>query len=82
LKDPNCVGVEGKVCYVSEDYKPTFSDRVIQNRYGGQFLTGSMAYKKDVIERVGGFDERYTYLDDRDLALRAMKLGKIRLILG
>jgi len=36
-----------------------------------------MAYKKSVIERIRGFDERYTYQEDRDLALRAMKLGKI-----
>jgi glycosyltransferase involved in cell wall biosynthesis len=77
LKDPNCVGVEGKICYVSAGYKPTFSDHVRQNRYGGQFMTGSIAYKKSVIESVGGFDERYTYLEDRDLGLRAMKLGKI-----
>ena len=40
-------------------------------------MTGNIAYKKSVIERVGGFDERYTYLEDRDLALRAMKFGRI-----
>jgi glycosyltransferase involved in cell wall biosynthesis len=77
LKDPNCVGVEGRIYYVSNDYEPSFSDHVTENRYGGHFMTGNVAYKKSVIERVGGFDERYTYLEDRDLALRAMKFGKI-----
>jgi GT2 family glycosyltransferase len=77
LKDPNCIGVEGKICYVSEDYEPTFSDRVMENRYGGHFMTGNMAYKKRVIETVGGFDERFTSLEDRDIALRIMKHGKI-----
>jgi glycosyltransferase involved in cell wall biosynthesis len=77
LRDPNCVGVEGRIYYVSDDYEPSFSDHVTENRYGGHFMTGNVAYKKSVIERVGGFDERYTYLEDRDLALRAMKFGRL-----
>jgi GT2 family glycosyltransferase len=72
-----CVGVEGKTLYVSEEYKPTYSDRVIENKRGGEFMTCNMAYKKSVIQRIGGFDERYTFLEDRDLALRVIKLGKI-----
>jgi glycosyltransferase involved in cell wall biosynthesis len=78
LKDPNCVGVEGKIVYVSEDYEPSFSDHVCENYYGGQFTTGNIAYKRRVIESVGGFDERYNYHEDRDLGLRVMKHGKIR----
>jgi glycosyltransferase involved in cell wall biosynthesis len=77
LRDPKCVGVEGKIYYVSHDYEPSFSDHITENRHGGKFMTGNVAYKKSVIERVGGFDERYSYLEDRDLALRAMKFGRI-----
>ena len=77
LKDPNCVGVEGRTYYVSKEYKPTFSDHVCENKYGGQFATGNMAYKRNIIESVGGFDERYRYYEDRDLALRIQKRGKI-----
>jgi GT2 family glycosyltransferase len=77
LKDSNCVGVEGKIYYVSKKYKPTFSDHVCENKYGGQFMTGNIAYKRSVIESVGGFDERYDYYEDRDIALRIMKHGKI-----
>jgi GT2 family glycosyltransferase len=77
LENPNCVGVEGKIFYVSEEYKPTFSDHVCENKYGGQFMTGNIAYKRSIIKKVGGFDEKYTYNEDRDLALRIMKLGKI-----
>ena len=77
FKDQNCVGVEGRIYYVSEDYEPTFSDYIKENRYGGHFMTGNMAYKKRVIETVGGFDERLTCLEDRDIALRIMKHGKI-----
>jgi GT2 family glycosyltransferase len=77
FKDPNCVGVEGKIYYVSEDYEPTFSDYVLENRYAGHFMTGNMAYEKRVIDTVGGLDERLTYLEDRDIALRIMRHGKI-----
>jgi GT2 family glycosyltransferase len=69
--------VEGKIYYVSKEYKPTYSDHVCKNEFGGHFMTGNVAYKRSVIESVGGFDERYDYLEDRDLALRILKFGKI-----
>ena len=77
LKELGCVGVEGKILYVSEDYKPTFSDHVCENVTGGLYMTGNMAYKRGIIEKVGGFDERYSYHEDRDLALRIKKIGRI-----
>jgi len=77
LKDPNCAGVEGRIYYVSKEYKPTFSDHLCENKHGSHFMTGNMAYKRSVIESVGGFDERYDYHEDRDLALRILKRGKI-----
>lgn len=78
LEDPDCVGVEGVIYYVSKEYEPTFSDHICENKYGGNFMTGNMAYKKSAIESVGGFDTRYDYHEDRDLALRILKRGKIR----
>jgi glycosyltransferase involved in cell wall biosynthesis len=77
LKDLNCLGVEGRIYYVSEDYEPTFSDHVMENRFGGHFMTGNMAYRRKIIKTIGGFDERLNYLEDRDIALRVMKHGKI-----
>jgi glycosyltransferase involved in cell wall biosynthesis len=77
FKDRNCVGVEGKTCYVSEEYRPTRSDAVTENKKGGKFMTCNIAYKKSVLEKIGGFDERFVYFDDRDLALRAQKFGRI-----
>jgi GT2 family glycosyltransferase len=71
------IGVEGKTYYVSEKYEPTYSDDIIENKTGGQFHTCNIAYKKNVLEKIGGFDERFTYMEDRDLALRALKIGKI-----
>ncbi|MGD0645050.1 MAG: glycosyltransferase [Candidatus Bathyarchaeia archaeon] len=78
LKTSDCIGVEGKTYYVSKEYKPTRSDDVVDNITGGQYPTCNMVYVKSVLNDIGGFDERYTYMEDRDLALRAKRLGKIR----
>ncbi len=77
FKISGVVGVEGKTVYVSEEYKPTRSDCLMQNKVGGEFLTCNIAYTKEVLERIGGFDKDFTYMEDRDLALRAIKCGKI-----
>lgn len=71
------IAVEGRTYYVSETYKPTFSDHVVENREKGHFMTCNMAYRKSFIQSVGGFDERYERLGDRDLGLRAVKLGRV-----
>jgi GT2 family glycosyltransferase len=71
------VGVEGKTFYVSENYRTTRSDSVMDNLSGGKFLTCNMAFDKKILEKVGMFDERFTYHEDRDLALRILKVGRI-----
>jgi glycosyltransferase involved in cell wall biosynthesis len=73
----NCVGVEGRIIYVSENYQPAFSDNVMENRAGGKFMTANVAYRRDTIETVGGLDERIMYRTDRDLGFRVMKHGKV-----
>lgn len=78
LRTSNCIGVEGKTYYVSNEYNPTRSDDVVENITGGQYPTCNMAYVKSVLDDIGGFDEKYTYMEDRDLALRAKRIGKIR----
>ena len=77
LNETNCVGVEGKTYDVSEEYKPTFSDHAY-NRKRGDFMTSNMAYKRSFVDRIGGFDERYSFHEDRDLALRIQRFGKIK----
>lgn len=78
LETSDCLGVEGKTYYVSKKYKPTLSDDVVENLNGDQFPTCNMAYVKNILNDIGGFDERYTYMEDRDLALRVKRIGKIR----
>jgi len=76
LKDSDCAGVEGRSYYISEDYVPTFSDHTYE-RGRGKFMTNNIAYKKSFVKGAGGFDERYNYLEDRDLAFRILRRGKI-----
>lgn len=77
FESSDCVAVEGRIYYVSEDYKPTFSDHVMENRYGGNYMTGNMAYRKSALIEAGGFDTSYTYFEDRDIAFRLMKYGRV-----
>lgn len=77
FRDKKCIAVEGKTYYVSEKYVPTFSDHVVKNDQPGQFMTCNMAYDGAFIKRVGGFDEKYKVMGDRDLGLRAKRIGKI-----
>ncbi len=71
------VGVEGKVIYVSPRYTPRYSDRVVQNLSGGEYMTANAAYRRSALERVGSFDESLRRYQDRDLALRIARLGTI-----
>jgi len=73
----DCIAVEGKTYYVSDKYKPTYSDHVIEQSRKGHFMTCNVAYTKRFIESTGGFDERYKHHGDRDLGLRAIKFGRI-----
>jgi GT2 family glycosyltransferase len=36
----------------------------MENRFGGQFLTCNIGYRRSALLRVGGFDERFSYLED------------------
>ena len=76
LKNSDCAGVEGKSYYITENYKPTFSDHTY-SMGRGKFMTGNIAYKRRIVESVGGFDERYSYFEDRDLGFRIRRKWKI-----
>jgi histidinol-phosphate phosphatase family protein len=56
---------------------PTDWERTTAGLSTGQWITADMAYRRDVLEEVGGFDERFrrAYREDADLALRVLELG-------
>lgn len=47
------------------------------NEIGGLFMTANMGYRRDLFERLGGFDERFTdaCVEDADLAFRVLDAG-------
>jgi glycosyltransferase involved in cell wall biosynthesis len=78
IKKSNCVGLEGKTYYVSRNRRVTLSD----NRPGDvnkdkQYMTCNLVYRSEIINKVGGFNISYCYHEDRELALRVLKYGKI-----
>jgi len=76
--DPKAVGVEGKV-YADNDGEFGPLGEGPTNLGGGVYLTCNCGYRRDVLLRIGGFDETFPYpaYEDTDLAARALELGPI-----
>jgi GT2 family glycosyltransferase len=54
-------------------------DTEVQNLNGGLYLTCHIAYKKEILEMLGGFDEEFRgpFCEDQEFAARALRHGKI-----
>ena len=88
FSDPGVVGVEGDIFYpVVPDsmlYKvpcnPFYHafSRLI-SRHSRDYAGGNIAYRREVLLKLGGYDERsYRFArEDTDLAMRALKWGRI-----
>ncbi len=52
-------------------------ERDVAGLRGARWITADMAYRRCLLEQLGGFDERFAhaYREDADLALRAQALG-------
>lgn len=57
--------------------RPTDDERRTLRLAGARWITADMAYRRDVLVAVGGFDERFprAYREDSDLALRIVSAG-------
>jgi cellulose synthase/poly-beta-1,6-N-acetylglucosamine synthase-like glycosyltransferase len=60
-----------------EDRPPTDWERNVAGLETARWATADMAYRRAVLEEVGGFDERFprAYREDADLALRVTSAG-------
>jgi glycosyltransferase involved in cell wall biosynthesis/GT2 family glycosyltransferase len=77
--DPNVIGVEG---FIESDAERSEHVRVVTNVgfEGFGFMTANLFLHRVVIERIGGFDERFDrphFREDTDLAWRALAYGRI-----
>ena len=68
------VGVEGKVVR-HRDCTPF--THFVENLNGGLFLTANVAYRRETLKAIGGFDEMYPHAaaEDWDLAFRILERG-------
>ncbi|WP_309058472.1 glycosyltransferase [Streptomyces sp.] len=59
------------------DRRPTDRERNTAGLAGARWITADMAYRRRVLEAVGGFDERFrrAFREDADLALRVLDAG-------
>ncbi len=75
---PEAAGVEGKVIADNEgEFDPIGESPT--NTEGGVFLTCNCAYRREALDRVGGFDETFPFpaYEDVDLAARIGETGSI-----
>ena len=59
------------------DRRPTDWERNVSGLERARWATADIAYRRSVLKRVGGFDERFrrAYREDADLALRVTRAG-------
>ena len=76
--DPTAVGVEGRV-FANNPTEFAPLGEGPENQSGGVYLTCNMAYRRNVLVDVGGFDETFPYpaYEDVEMAARAIQRGKI-----
>ncbi|NUW32124.1 glycosyltransferase [Nonomuraea sp. SMC257] len=75
---PEAAGSQGRIeVPLPGDRRPTDAERNTAGLAGALWITADIAYRRETLERVGGFDERFprAYREDADLALRLTNRG-------
>lgn len=71
-------GVQGKVCVpMPQDRRPTDWERCTAGLASAWWITADMAYRREALAAVGGFDEHFprAYREDSDIAYRVRRAG-------
>lgn len=76
--DTDVQGVEGRIVYVSPEYKPRYSDRIVQNTNGRLYMTANIAYRKKALLSAGLFDTELRQYEDRMLGFKIREMGEIK----
>ena len=75
---PTVGGVQGRIFVpLPADRRPTDWERGTAGLETSKWITADMAYRTEVLRRVGGFDEQFprAFREDADLALRVLDAG-------
>jgi glycosyltransferase involved in cell wall biosynthesis len=75
--EPGVAASQARVAVPMNSERPSDWERNVAGLARSRWITADMAYRRDVLERVGGFDERFkrAYREDSDLALRVCSAG-------
>lgn len=76
-KNPQAKGIEGKTLTDMKKVTP-FTSQII-NTTGGGYQSCNIAYRKEILKKINGFDQGFFYPhgEDVDLALRVLQHGPI-----
>ena len=75
---PRCAGSQGRIVVpLAQDRRPTDWERNVAGLERARWATADLAYRRAVLEAVGGFDERFprAYREDSELGLRVVAAG-------
>jgi histidinol-phosphate phosphatase family protein len=75
---PDVGGSQGKIVVpMPSGRRPTDWERNVRALERARWATADMAYRREALEEVGGFDERFprAYREDADLGLRVVRAG-------
>jgi len=84
---PDCVAVGSNVTIIDPDGEPLrvtelpldhdAIDHALITRAGQMLFHPAMVFRRDAIEKVGGYDERYRTAQDLDLFLKLAEVGRL-----
>lgn len=82
--DPVIAASQGQITVpLARERRPTDWERVTAGLATAAWITADIAYRREVLSELDGFDERFprAYREDSDLALRVQRTGR-RLVVG
>jgi len=75
--DPAVGFVFGATYYISRTYRGYFPERIVTNQNGRWPGSGNLAYRKEIFQKLGGFNSYFLKYnnEDSELAIRAVSQG-------